>query len=407
MKHTLLLLSVLFITGCKKPQTGGSLFPKAPSAHAATDLEAIVSSGELIVGTLSGPDSYYDLNGEPMGEQYALAENFANGHGLSVRIEVAHTEEELITKLLERDIDVAAYMLPDTLIQAHKLMPAGVSDSSNNTTWAVHSDTKELAQALKKWYTPGLEKKLAAEERKRIIAQREIKRTMRPAYISRARGIISVYDDLFRQGAQIAGLDWRLLAAMSYTESGFDPNALSGAGARGLMQLMPTTARQLGVTDPYSPEQNVEAGARLLRQLLQTFSDIRDNHERIKFALAAYNGGIGHVRDAMALARKHNRNTQRWDEVREFILLLSRPEYYRDPIVKYGYMIGKETYDYVSLVAARYTAYGGRDMSTGNTTYAPPAVDMESEYMQRQNNKYTHGTTILPPDDPAFQHKNE
>jgi membrane-bound lytic murein transglycosylase F len=95
------------------------------------------------------------------------------------------------------------------------------------------------------------------------------------------------------------------------------------------MQIMPSTADHLGLPrdQMYSPEANVAAAARLLRELQNSFRDVGSPAERLKFALAAYNGGAYHIRDAMKLTNKHGGNSNRWKDVRKYILLLSRPEY--------------------------------------------------------------------------------
>ena len=108
---------------------------------------------------------------------------------------------------------------------------------------------------------------------------------------------------------------------------------------------MPATAAHLGLAEDkiFDGYENIAAAARYLRELDGHFSDIRSGQERIKFVLAAYNGGPGHVRDAMALTRKYGRNPHLWSEVSEYLLKLSNAKYYRDPLVKYGYMISSGT----------------------------------------------------------------
>lgn len=179
--------------------------------------------------------------------------------------------------------------------------------------------------------------------------------------LDRARGIISPYDDLFLRHSRTLGWDWRLLAALSYQESAFDPRALSWAGAQGLMQLMPATAAQMGVaaTDVFDPAANIAAGCRYLKRIAALFSDITDPSERIAFTLAAYNGGYNHVRDAMALAEKYGASPRRWRDVSPYILRLSEPQYYRDPVVRYGYLRGTETEAYVRLILQRWHDYRG------------------------------------------------
>ena len=156
-------------------------------------------------------------------------------------------------------------------------------------------------------------------------------------------------------------MDWRLMAAQCYQESCFDPNARSWAGACGLMQIMPSTASHLGLPMEmiHEPEANIAAAARYMAELQQHFSDIGDPSQRILFALASYNGGYYHIRDAMALTRKHGGNPQHWDEVKEYVLRLSQPAYYGDGVVKYGYMRGSETADYVDRIRSRWSDYCG------------------------------------------------
>ena len=396
----LLFLPLLLLSCTDKADKQSGMFPHTEAA--TEDLRALIESGEIVIGTISGPDSYFELAGEPLGTQYALAHNFAESQGVGIRVELAHSEEELCQQLTDGIVDIAAYPIPSALIQKRGLVATGATNDSLKVSWAVRKDMPGLADALKAWYSPDLEERISQTEHEREEAPRQVTFTARPAYLSPSEGIISSYDDLFRRGALVYGYDWRLLAAICYTESGFDPEAVSRAGARGLMQLMPSTARMLGV-DPSNPEQNVAGAARLLKMLQGEFSDITNPAERAKFVLAAYNGGGGHVRDAMALTSKYGGDPTLWADVSEYILRLSEPQYYRDPVVKHGYMVGRETASYVSTVAAHYINYGGT-MSFGPSgprqprdpgNNAPPS-------MQRQNNRYTKGTEIADPDDPVF-----
>ena len=174
-------------------------------------------------------------------------------------------------------------------------------------------------------------------------------------------GIISHYDQYFIAYSRDIRWDWRLLAAQCYQESTFDPKAVSFAGAKGLMQIMPGTADHLGVSRSrlYDPEANISAAAKYIAELQRTFADIGDHFERTNFVLASYNGGAHHIRDAMALAKRDGKNDHRWNEVAPYVLKLAQPQYYNDPIVKYGYMRGSETVDYVSKIRQRYAGYQG------------------------------------------------
>ena len=121
---------------------------------------------------------------------------------------------------------------------------------------------------------------------------------------------------------------------------------------------MPSTASRLNVqSNVFDPSSNVNAAARLIKELDGKLNDISNSDERINFILASYNGGIGHVRDAMALTKKYGGNSQKWDEVEAYILKLSSPEFYRDPVVKYGYLRGTETAGYVRSIRSHWQYY--------------------------------------------------
>jgi membrane-bound lytic murein transglycosylase F len=171
-------------------------------------------------------------------------------------------------------------------------------------------------------------------------------------------GKISKYDSLIRRDAAELGWDWRLLASIIYEESQFDPWRRSWAGAVGLMQLMPETARQFGAQDIYDPAQNLQAGTKYLKWLWNLFDDVPDSTQRIKFVLAAYNAGQGHVLDARRLARKYGKDPDVWDDnVGYFMLKKSNEKYYNDEVVEHGYCRGGETFAYVKNVLELYQHY--------------------------------------------------
>jgi len=153
------------------------------------------------------------------------------------------------------------------------------------------------------------------------------------------------------------GIDWRLLASVAYQESTFVNGNESWAGAAGIMGLMPSTAASLGVSrqDIFDPELNIKAATFYLKRLIQAFSSVENPDERIKLALAAYNGGIGHVYDGQALARKYGSDPQVWDDSVEKYLSLKRFEkYYKDPVCNSGYFRSDETLRYVDEVMRRW-----------------------------------------------------
>jgi membrane-bound lytic murein transglycosylase F len=169
-------------------------------------------------------------------------------------------------------------------------------------------------------------------------------------------GAISPYDDLARRMGKEYGIDWRLIVAQMYQESRFDPKAKSWAGARGLLQVMPATGRQLGLKDPWDPEQNVRVGVGYLKYLIDRFDQGLPMRQRIRFALASYNAGLGHVRDARRLARARGLNPNRWfGHVERTIQLLEQPRFYHR--ARHGYCRGSEPAQYVGLIQNKYDAY--------------------------------------------------
>lgn len=237
------------------------------------------------------------------------------------------------------------------------------------SSWAVRKDTPILADSLDKWFnemniqpTYRLIAKRYFEESKGYDPPKATTETSQPAP-RLSMGQISLYDTYFKKYGQKYGLDWRLIASVSYQESNFEPNGKSWAGAVGLMGLMPATAASLGVRgdDIYHPEMNIKAGALYLSNLIKTFASVKDMNERIKIALAAYNGGIGHIFDARALANKYNADPEVWDNNVEKYLHMKRfEEYYNDPICKSGYFRGDETLKYVPDVMNRWHLYQQR-----------------------------------------------
>lgn len=174
------------------------------------------------------------------------------------------------------------------------------------------------------------------------------------------KGGISPYDHFFKKYAPRIGWDWRLLAAVAYAESEFDNNAVSYAGARGIMQLMPSTAREFGLDNQTfsNPESNIAAGVEYIKSLNMIYRKIEDKDERIKFILASYNSGPAHIIDAMALAEKYGKSRYIWfDHVEYYLSKKNKPEFYQDPVCKYGKFGPKETLRYVPFVLDTYARY--------------------------------------------------
>ena len=361
-----LLTSFLLLFGCSADKTDKSdaTLPWVVTTNEDSDttahysLDEIIESGEIIALTIDGPDTYYMQRDLRLGVQYLLCERFAKEIGVSVRVELCTDTMEMVKKLKNNEGDLIAMPINKAISGGDSLLFCGPDD--HDAQWAVMPYNKELAAAVDHWYQPGFLAEAQKQERY-VLSAESIQRHVYAPVLNQAKGELSTYDHLFVRYAPIANVDWRLLAAIAYQESCFDPQAHSWAGACGLMQLMPATAAAYGLEESkiYDPEMNVETAAKLINQLTMLFRDVPDTYERMNFVLASYNGGHLHVRDAMALTEKYDGDKYRWEEVSEFILHLSEPKYYRDPVVKSGYMRGTETHDYVTSVRNRYEQYAG------------------------------------------------
>jgi membrane-bound lytic murein transglycosylase F len=181
---------------------------------------------------------------------------------------------------------------------------------------------------------------------------------MQSDYSSLGGNKLSPYDDLIKAGAEKLGWDWRLLAAVVYQESKFNPGGESWAGARGLMQLMPETAKRFGASDVNNPKESMKAGVNYLMYLEKYWAKrVPDQQERLKFILASYNAGLSHILDARKLCVKYGKDDAIWEDVEFFLLKKSDPKYYRDPLVKTGYCKCEEPVNYVRFVLERFEEY--------------------------------------------------
>jgi len=364
-RFILYFLCMALLTGCsfKKHQEetpwGTPLNEGRSEAGAVFSLRDIQDNGELIVLTLSGPQTYYDYHGRGMGTHYLLCERFAQQIGVGVRVELCKDTAELVRRLTNGDGDLIGCPLPKGIANLRYCADG----------WAVREGNNELADSIDRWYKPAMLAQAESEE-KRAVSSQNVIRTVYSPMLNRKQGIISKYDVHFRRASSICRWDWRLLAAQCYQESGFDARARSWAGACGLMQIMPATATHLNLPQNqiFDPEQNIAAAARYITELSGLFRDIPSAGERQLFVLASYNGGYRHIRDAMALAKKYGRNPHRWADVSQFVLGLREAKYYTDPVVSYGYMRGNETVDYVARIQQRYISYGGVRGGSGSSS---------------------------------------
>jgi len=285
------------------------------------------------------------------------------GGTINIRIVSGQREtEELIQMVADGEIEytVADYNIAAINATYYENIDIDTSVSFNQRiAWALRKTSPELLEEINAWI---LEMRKTSDYY--VIYNRYFKndkafrRRIDSEYFSRSGGRISKYDELLKEKALDLSWDWRLLASLIYQESRFDPDVESWAGALGLMQIMPITAEHLGVDNIEDPETNISAGVRYLKDLKRIFADVSDENERIKFVLAAYNVGPGHVEDARRLAEKYGADGNVWTgQVETWILKKAQSQYYNDDVVEYGYCRGTEPYRYVREVIERFDQY--------------------------------------------------
>jgi membrane-bound lytic murein transglycosylase F len=283
------------------------------------------------------------------------------GGGIDIR-EVQFESEQLVQRVALGEIDyticdenvgiVNALYFPQLDVETAISFP-------QNVAWAVHPDSDSLRTEINKWLADYKKDSKYAVIYNKYFKNRHSYRSIHSEYYTLGSGKISNYDDIIRKESERIGWDWRLLASVIYQESRFNPKAESWAGAYGLMQLMPVTAKNYGITRTSTPQDQIKAGVSFIKWLDDRFiDDITDKNERIKFILASYNIGYGHIEDARRLAERYGDDPNIWyGSVEEWLLKKSDPQYYTDQVVKYGYARGIETYNFVKEVIDRYEHY--------------------------------------------------
>lgn len=155
------------------------------------------------------------------------------------------------------------------------------------------------------------------------------------------------------QAAEENQLDWLLLAALSYQESHWNPKAKSPTGVRGFMMLTLTTAKEMNIKNRLNPQQSIQGGSQYFRKLLNRIPETVTGPDKVWFALAAYNVGYGHLEDARKLAQQHGANPNKWTDVKEYLPLLSKRQYYK--FTRHGFARGQEAVGYVQNIRNYYT----------------------------------------------------
>lgn len=277
-------------------------------------------------------------------------------------IEDARDVEELIDAVASGKIEytVADEYLAMQLIRSHDNLDIKTPISfEQKLAWAVKKEAhNELLEELNYW----LRDYFSSTDARMLYTKYfgpNISHRSRSDFHSLKGSKLSDYDDIIKKAAQNIGWDWRLLASLIYQESEFKPQSVSWAGAYGLMQLMPVVMEQFNIDTTATAEQHISAGTKYLLYLDRLIPEmVTDSNERIKFILAAYNSGVGHVLDARRLAEKYNKDPNQWTgNVDFFMRNKSKPTFYNDSVAYYGYVRGEETFRFVEQILDRYEHY--------------------------------------------------
>lgn len=283
--------------------------------------------------------------------------------GIDFQLEAAPDNmetEEIISKVASGEFDLTvsgSHILGVELIWRSDIKPVLTLNGPVAHGWVVREKNQKLLSALNEF----LEKEYKGRfynhvYRKYFKNSTRVREHVASHQEHSEKGNISPYDAQVQKYAEEYGFDWALIVAQMYQESRFDPQAKSWAGAQGLMQILPTTGELFGVQDLHGVDTSIHTGVRYLAWLHERFEPELTVQDRMWFTLAAYNAGLGHVRDARLLARKMGWNPDRWfDNVERAMLLLSRPSFYQ--LATHGYARGDETVDYVRQIRNRYNAY--------------------------------------------------
>ncbi|HBT88922.1 membrane-bound lytic murein transglycosylase MltF [Desulfobacter sp.] len=215
--------------------------------------------------------------------------------------------------------------------------------------WAVRKNDSEMLKQINKFFlyanNTGILKRITTKYYGNIdnFDTYELKK-----FHERIKKRLPEYKDVIKEESAKHGFDWHLIAAVVYQESHFDPDAKSFTNVRGLMQVTENTAKEMGIKNRHDPQQSIRAGIKYLALMYKQFNYIKDESQRLLFALASYNIGYGHVKDAMGLAKQKGDDPNTWKALKAALPLLCKAKYYNQ--TKYGYARGWEPVRYVERI---------------------------------------------------------
>ncbi|NLA24010.1 MAG: transglycosylase SLT domain-containing protein [Bacteroidales bacterium] len=226
-------------------------------------------------------------------------------------------------------------------------------------SWVVSQKSNRLLDSINAWIKSHEESGFISKKYNRYFKPNRTYRGIDYTDYLKGDNYISPFDDLIKQYSENLAWDWKLVASLIYQESRFNPDAVSWAGAYGIMQLMPKTAARFGVDSSSNVGDHINAGIKYLQYLDKNIPEsVCEPEDRIKMVLASYNTGLSHILDAIALTEKYGRDPNVWkNNVEVFLVSLSEPEFYSDSVVNSGYCPGKLVKSFVNEIFERYEHY--------------------------------------------------
>ena len=284
---------------------------------------------------------------EPLRERYGVEWETREDASIEDLLEAVSDEEIDFTIVDSNILDLNRRYFP-------AVRPAFEIESRQTLAWAARlGDDDTLVQKMREFFAlPRTETALTRLQQRYFSHVQEYEPVGTFTFMDQMRQRLPEIRPLFEQAARLTGLDWRLLAAVSYQESHWNPAAVSRTGVRGLMMLTLQTARQLGIEDRNDPEQSVVGGARYLQSMIERLPRRIEHPDRLWLALAAYNIGLGHLEDARVLTERQGDDPDRWVDVRERLPLLTQKKYFTQ--TRFGYARGYEAVNYVESIRTFY-----------------------------------------------------
>jgi membrane-bound lytic murein transglycosylase F len=309
-----------------------------------------------------GPDDPEDLSGLEIHVRrhtsYHSRLEVLKEQGVDVDIVLYHNTatEELIRMVAEGDIDFTVADSNIALLNRRYFPEIDIGMAiaeEEDLGWAVAQGNKELLEKMNMFFQEMEEKGELAKLYERYYgAVESFDYFDLKMFHERIETRLPKYISTIKEESKKLDFDWRLVAALVYQESHFNPRARSYTGVRGLMQVTLETAREMGIDNRLDPSQSLRAGIQYLHKLYLRFDDITNKEERLYFAIASYNIGYGHVRDAQKLAKQKGLDPHKWSSMKLVLPDLTKRKYYKK--TRYGYARGREAVTYVERIRTYY-----------------------------------------------------